>query len=211
MMSFIKKDLLIIKANLKTFLAIFVVYLIMGLFMEDGFDISFLLPFLSVMLFISTFSYDEFNNWHAYAVTLPNGRKNVVKGKYVASIIVVLIISILAIISTIGISIYKNTFILEDMLATLCGSITAIIFILSVMFPIIFKLGIEKGRLAVMVIVFGTVFLISLFGEMLNPVDMKEFFSFIENWYYLVFPILIVASIGISYFISYKIYLKKEF
>lgn len=211
MVSFIKKDLLIIKANLKTFLAIFVIYLIMGIFMEDGFDISFLLPFLSVMLFISTFSYDEFNNWHAYAVTLPNGRKNVVKGKYVASFLLVIITSIVAIISTIGISFYKDTLVLEEMLATLCVTLTAIIFLLSIMFPIIFKFGVEKGRFAVMVIVFGVVFLISMFGQLISSDTLTELFSLIENWYYFVFPIFIVVSIGISYLISLKIYLKKEF
>ena len=37
------------------------------------------------MMFISTFSYDEFNNWNSYVATLPNGRKNAIIAKYIAT------------------------------------------------------------------------------------------------------------------------------
>ena len=66
MIGFIKKDLFMIKNSLKFIGIIFIIYLMMAL--TNTMDVTFLLPFLSVMLMISTFSYDDFNNWNAYAV-----------------------------------------------------------------------------------------------------------------------------------------------
>lgn len=73
MIGFIKKDLFMIKANLKTFLITFVLYLILAI--QGSFDITFVIPLIGIMLFITTFSYDDYNNWNAYVATIPNGRK----------------------------------------------------------------------------------------------------------------------------------------
>ena len=76
MFGLIKKDFLLIKANLRSMMIVFIVYLILTF--QGTFDVTFIVPLIGIMLFISTFSYDDFNNWNSYAVTLPNGRKNVV-------------------------------------------------------------------------------------------------------------------------------------
>lgn len=94
MLGLIKKDLLIVKNNLKLIGIVLTIFLILAL--QDNFDITLALPFIAMIylfvitLFISTFSYDEFNKWDAYAVTLPNGRKNIVKSKYITSIILLI-------------------------------------------------------------------------------------------------------------------------
>lgn len=82
MLGLIKKDFLLIKANSKSMVIIFIVYLMLAF--QGIFDVTFIVPLIGIMLFISTFSYDDFNNWNSYAVTLPNGRKNVVRAKYIA-------------------------------------------------------------------------------------------------------------------------------
>ena len=97
MTGLIKKDLLMIKSNLKMILVILFVFFIMAL--QGEFDISFVPEFIVVMLFISTFSYDEYNKWDAYAITLPNGRNSVVASKYLATLILITIsIIIMAIV-----------------------------------------------------------------------------------------------------------------
>ena len=99
MLGLIKKDFLLIKANLKSMIIIFVIYIMLAF--QGTFDVTFIIPLIGIMLFISTFSYDDFNNWNSYAVTLPNGRKNVVRAKYIASIILTIILAAVAL--TIGI------------------------------------------------------------------------------------------------------------
>ena len=101
MIGFIKKDIAMIKSNFKLMGLLFIVYAVMGLLGEM--DMSFVLPFLSIMIMISTFSYDNYNKWDAYSITLPNGRKNSVKAKYLATILMILIVSIITIILSLDI------------------------------------------------------------------------------------------------------------
>lgn len=210
MLSFIKKDFYVIKANIKTFLIILIVYGFMGA-VGESFDITFLFPFLAVMMFISTFNYDDFNNWNAYAVTLPDGRRNVVRGKYLASLLFMLLTAVVAIILSSSIHIYKGTLLLEEIFLSLISSVTAMVIVLSIMYPIIFKFGIEKGRIIVFTVIVAGAFLIGGIGEIISPNFMKSITTFLDNYYYFVLPLFTIVSIGISYFVSTKIYLKKEF
>ena len=93
MKGLIKKDLLMIKNNLKIVIIIFFVFFIMAL--QGEVDISFAPSLISVMLFMSTFSYDEYNKWDAYVITLPNGRKEAVKAKYISTFIVILFLLVI--------------------------------------------------------------------------------------------------------------------
>ena len=68
MLGLIKKDLFMMKSNIKTLLIILVVYGVMAY--QEQMDLSFILPFMSVMIMISTFSYDAYNNWDAYVLSL---------------------------------------------------------------------------------------------------------------------------------------------
>ncbi len=73
MIGFMKKDIVMIKSNFKLIVVLVILYIAMGL-MGDM-DISFMLPFMCVMIMISSFSYDNYNKWDAYSISLPNGRK----------------------------------------------------------------------------------------------------------------------------------------
>ena len=74
---------------------------------SDGNEVLYFVPvFLSTMLFMSTFSYDDYNKWDAYACTFPSGRTNIVKAKYLAS----LILTVIAIIITYILGIIMGSF-----------------------------------------------------------------------------------------------------
>ena len=96
MLGLIKKDFLIIKNNLKLIIVMLMVFFIMAL--GGQFNISFIPTFIIVMLFISTFSYDEYNNWDAYAITLPGGRKSIVKSKYITSLFLTLLSAVITVL-----------------------------------------------------------------------------------------------------------------
>lgn len=106
MLGLIKKDFLIIKANLKSMVITFIVYLMLAF--QGTFDVTFIIPIIGIMLFISTFSYDDFNNWNSYAVTLPDGRRNVVRAKYIASIILTVVLGIISFSYRNRNQLYKN-------------------------------------------------------------------------------------------------------
>lgn len=206
MLGLIKKDLLIVKSNLKSLIIIFIAFIFMSL--KGDFEISFFIPFMCIMVFVSTFSYDDFNNWNPYAITFPCGRKNIVKSKYIASISLVTVSAIIGLILSF---IVKRTINVESIIPSLIGSLFSISIIISIMYPLNFKYGSEKGR----IILFASIILLSLIAtsiyHFVNLDDLQGVFDFIENVGIVIIPILSVIFIVISYYVSKAIYLKKEF
>lgn len=209
MIGLIKKDLLMIKGNLKLVVIIFLVFFIMAL--QGELDISFVPALISVMLFMSTFSYDEYNKWDAYAITLPNGRKNIVKSKYVATIILILASIIITIIMNIIVGIIHKNLDCEKIFSIMAGCCFGIIIIQSIIYPLIFKYGIEKGRIGLFVGTFGIVALIGLLSKTIKIDIPLNLINFVENYWLIIVPALLIIILFISYKISESIYLKKEF
>ncbi len=210
MIGLIKKDILVLKSNFKILIPIFVIYIFMAF--QGMLDISTLLSFLSVMLMMSTFSYDNLNKWDAYAVTLPNGRKNLVKAKYLATVIVILLTSLVATIVSFIITINKGENInYQYIFITLGATIFATFLFQALMYPIIFKFGLEKARLILFILIFGLIF---LGGFLINKIDFSFLAAVID--YFSNFIVLILLGLGLlvligSYIVSVNIYLKKEF
>lgn len=209
MLGLIKKDFLIIKSNLKLIIAILFVFFIMA--MQGQFDISFIPPFIVVMLFVSTFSYDEYNKWDSYVVTLPNGRKNVVKSKYIASLILIVFAVIVTILLEFLVGLTGISLEFDKFISTLMGSIFAIILVASIMYPLIFKYGIEKGRIGLFILVFGIVGIIGIFRKVFKTYVSLSIISFFNSYWFVTLPLVLITILFISYKISEKIYLKKEF
>ncbi len=210
MLGLVKKDFLLLKANLKTMIIIFIVYLIM--IFQGLFDATFVVPLIGIMLFISTFSYDDFNKWNSYAITLPNGRKNVVKAKYIASIILTVILAILALLLSVMVSYVKTKGInLDEIISSLMGTVLSSVIIISFLYPIMFKFGATNGRIIMFAFVFG---IAAVVGVIANFVDISfaiNILNKLDNCLYIVIPVISIILLGVSYLISNKIYQNKEF
>lgn len=207
MLGLIKKDLLMIKGNLKAVGIIFVIFIGMAIFQDM--NLAFLPVFISFVLFMSTFSYDEYNKWDSYVTTLPNGRKNVVGAKYITTLLLLFASTILTIILSIAIETTRNEFDMKEMLGTIGGSIMATVLLVSITYPIIFKFENEKGRIAMFAVAFlGT----SLFAFLLKSVKVsKNVVLFFEQYGILFLIIVLVILLFGSYLLSKRIYEKKEF
>ncbi len=210
MLGLIKKDFLLIKANLKSMVIIFIVYLILAF--QGTFDVTFIIPLIGIMLFISTFSYDDFNNWNSYAVTLPDGRKNVVRAKYIASIILTVVLGIVALAIGVGISYTKTKGInLDEIISSLMGTVLSSVIIISLLYPIVFKFGATNGRIILFAVVFGVVGVGALITKFIDMTYIINMINGLENYSLISIPIISAILLGISYIISNKIYQSKEF
>lgn len=198
MRGLIVKDLLILKNSLKTFLVVLIIY---GCMIYMGtLDIFFLPPFLSMLMMVSTFNYDNYNKWDFYALTLPKGRKNIVRGKYITTLLVVAITMILVLI--IGLCFLKRADYLES-LQTSLYTFLGISFVIAILYPLIFKYGIEKARIVIFALIFGLV----LIGWIIIKFVDFSFLNNLNNLDFLVNYInyLVLIVIFIVLFISYKI------
>ena len=210
MFGLIKKDFLLIKANLRSMMIVFIVYLILTF--QGTFDVTFIVPLIGIMLFISTFSYDDFNNWNSYAVTLPNGRKNVVRAKYIASIILTVILGIGALAIGIGISYTKtNSINLDEIISSLMGTMLSSVIIITLLYPIVFKFGATNGRIILFAVVFGIAGIGALIAQFVDMTFIINMINRLDSYALVAIPIISVILLGISYLISNKIYQSKEF
>ena len=210
MLGLIKKDFLLIKANLKSMIIIFVIYIMLAF--QGTFDATFIIPLIGIILFLSTFSYDDFNNWNSYAVTLPNGRKNVVRAKYIASTILMIILAVVAFSIGIGISYIKtNSINLDEIISSLMGTMLSIVIINSLLYPIVFKFGATNGRIILFAVVFGIAGIGTLIAQFIDMTPIINIINKLDNYLLIAIPIIYIILLGISYLISSKIYQNKEF
>lgn len=209
MKGLIKKDLFIIKSNLKFILLMFLVFTIMA-FQKEG-DLSSLPSLTSVMLFLSTFSYDEYNKWDSYAITFPRGRKNIVKAKYLSTLILIVTSTLITTILSLGINYLNNNLNSGETLQTSLIVMSITVLLEAIMYPIIFKFGIEKARSFIFIGIFIFTSIISIFIFKAKITFSSELIIFLEKYLLIIAPIIVTVLLLISYYISQKIYLKKEF
>ncbi len=211
MKGLVLKDLLLIKGNLRTLLIVFFGFMVMAL--NNMATVSFIIPFFAVIMCISTFSYDEYNRWNTYAITLPGGRKTIVKSKYIATLLLVILSSIISILASIIIGNINGDINYEKEFSTLLGGLFGIFLIMSIMYPLIYKFGNEKGRL----FLFIGVFLITAVGGVIfNTIDTSginkpAIIDFLDKFGLYLLPMVSLAMLYISYLVSIKIYKSKEF
>ena len=210
MLGMVRKEICVILNNRRFLLVTLMIYILYSAVFDM--DMSFFLPFMASMLSVSSFSYDDYNNWQTYAASLPQGRENIVRSKYVVALCSTLLASVLGFAMSFAVSAIKGTSIsLTDRLSSLFGVLLAIILMLSVLYPIVFKYGAEKGRMALMIMglgIGGTVIVLVRFaGLSVTP----AFLDFLETYLPLIFTVLSITALIVSYFVSKKIYLNKEF
>lgn len=210
MLGLIKKDLFLIKSNLKILIILFIVYGFMSF--QGEMDLSFVLPFISVVIMMSTFSYDTFNKWDAYVITLPDGRKNSVRAKYLATVILIFITTIIITILAVTIS-YVNTKTIdyENIFSTMLGAIFATTLLQSFMYPAIYKLGVEKARVGIFIVVFGIAIIAGIIAKFIDFKPLLQTLDNLGNYWIIILPIAMVVILYISYKISEGIYKKKEY
>lgn len=210
MLGLIKKDFLMLKGNFKTWLILLFVYIVMAF--QESMSLAFLLPFMCVVTMLSTFSYDSYNKWYAYVCSLPDGRKNSVKSKYIATLLLILVTVIITTILTIIIGYYRTkTINLENMEETIVEAIFATTLLQSIMYPTIYKFGVEKARIVIFIVVFGFALIGGVLSKYIDFESIIQGLAFLENYMMIIIPIVIVVMLYISYKISEAIYIRKEY
>lgn len=208
MLGLIKKELLMIKGNFKLITIMLVICCFMSL--QGTTDLSFFAPILVVVACLSTFSYDQYNKWDAYAITLPNGRKNVVKAKYIATLLLGIITIVLSALLEVIIGNMKNGVDYEVVLTLVVGSIMAISVLISIIYPLVFKFGVEKGRIILFIATFAIIAICGILFKQ-DITTQMETTQFLDAYGTVILPVIIFLMLGISYKISQRIYSKKDF
>ena len=210
MLGFIKKDLSIIKGNLKYLTIILVIYMVMGI--TGQMDMSYVVTFMSGVLTITVFRYDDFNHWDAYAATLPNGRKNSVRAKYLATIIILLSLTIFTTVFSLVITLLKSeSIIFETILTSLASNLLGTIIFITLMYPIIYKFGTEKAAIVFFAIFFGIIILGGLIVSNIDFASILKSLDFLKDYFVAILIAVVALFLFLSYKLSIRFEMKKEF
>lgn len=210
MIGLIKKDLFIVIRNLRSLLIIIAVFSLLTL--NGNTDFSFFSIYMSIAIMMSTFSYDEFNKTDAFIAALPNGKTNSIKAKYISTLIVVTVASVFSLILTIISGIIKDNLSLTNSLEMVFMTWLSVLLVQAIFYPVIYKFGVEKGRIGVFALVFGVIILGGVLSGMGLKINMpSNILASFESFLQYVLPAFIILVYALSYFLAKKIYLKKEF
>ncbi len=211
MLGLIKKDLLMIKGTIKFIGIITIVYAIIAIVEGDLNGVAFI-PALVCIMMMTTFSYDEFNKTDAYVTTFPCGKKNVVKAKYIATIILFIASTLISVILSSAIGIINGNFDFQYSLEIALGTAIGVSIFQCLFYPVIYKFGIEKSRIGIFIFAFAIVGIGTLIAK--SGISLNIFYnigSFLDNYGVVIIPIITIILWCISYWISARIYTKKEF
>lgn len=193
----------------KKYLLICAVMCIWAFTMKNPGFISMYITICSSMMVLSSFSYDEYSKFEKYALTMPIEKKTLVQEKYALMLIAV----VGGTLAGIPLSGLLNLIVKEDFMeliavAIVLGSVFLITY--SVIFPTIFKEGVEKARMQ-MVGVYMVIFIaIFLFAKSLGQTEGFSSFHFL-NWMVPAGAMLVAAIVFVlSYVKSLKVIEKKE-
>lgn len=214
MKGLILKDILFVKNFSKMIFVLVIAFAIMG-YNGDGYSIAFYLPFIAIMISLTTFNYDTFNNWDTYLLSFPIKRKEIVKAKYIFAFLTVILSMILAFLFVFLTMCLKQFFVFDGMLLQFGVGLFTVLLVISFTYPLIYKFGSEKGRIWLFVIFFGIGAVLCLFGYIMNALHITipyhDILPFIKTYGISIGGVIMLFLFYLSYKISCHIYEKKEF
>lgn len=214
MLGFMLKDVYAMKKQIKIVLLLSLFYIGISIVNKNIAFLSFLVLFADMGLILAAFSYDDKGHWEKYARILPISYQKMVLSRYTE----VLIVNgaMFAIFMPITIFLKEPE---QEVLEVFSFMVTAIcigIILLSIMFPVVYKIGLEKARIMIFVLVFIPVFLVTILKTMDININMAQLAAnpiveYISYHLYFIGPLIAAVFLVVSYLISKPIVANKEY
>lgn len=205
MIGLILKDLLNLRKYGVTVAAIIAFYLIFTMSTNETDFITGMIILLFTMMSITSFSYDNLAKWDVYALSLPISKKDMVVSKYLLAIFLMVVGTIISIL--VGIFVSKIKPITGAELATsFYGFFCGLVLFISVLFPLIYKYGVEKARLLILIVFTVPALFLYLLGSFGIPMPDESQMKYLA----MFSPIFLILALFISAYISIEIYKRKE-
>ena len=153
MIGLILKDMYVMKRYMKTLLILLIGYIFLGYTMNNILFMGSWLLIIFAMLSITSFSYDDAAKWNNYALTMPIRRIDLVRSKYVLSLLLILAGSVLSLVFSVTLTLAKGSPVTSELFYSQAAVVFIAIFIISAVLPLMIKFGAEKARIMMFIIV----------------------------------------------------------
>ena len=210
------KDILNLRNYMKQLILVFVFFIAYGIFLKNGTFVGTMITLMLSMQVITTMSYDEYAKWDKYALTMNINRKDIIISKYIFFTISIIIGIVVGITTSIAINqIAKLDTGMNEIIVTsiVVPCVFAILF--SIIIPVVFKTGVEKGRIVMMLILFIPAILVGAIVKISEKANITmpspSNLEILMKFGVLGLVLLTILAVFISYKVSLSIYNKKEF
>ncbi len=201
------KDLYMMTKYCRVYLLISVVFCALSLAESSNLFMAFYPCMLCGMIPVNLLAYDERSRWLQYSETMPYTRAQIVSGKYLIGLCTQLaVLIIMGILQAVRMS-SAGEFRLGEYAVLMILLLTMSLLSTSICLPFIFKLGVEKGRMAYYIMVgivcAGSVISSNFVSNGIQPGGNIN----------LIIPIVCLVGIGIyvlSWYMSVVFYRKRE-
>ena len=196
------KDIINMKAQTKILVLLIVFQFFVAISIENTSMLGGIIAIMAAMLPITAMAYDEKAKWDRYALTMPITRRDLVLSKYYLG----LGFSVIAFALNFIINLILGYYPLKEILLLTSILFGAGILFLIFVLPVMFKYGVEKGRIVMMLLIFSP----TAAAILLQKVDIAPpSQAFLDQLVYVV-PAALVVLLGLSILLSMRIYQKKE-
>lgn len=205
MIGLLIKDLYTLKRQLRIVVLISVIYFAVAVLSKNLGMFTGIAMMYAIVLPITSMAYDEQCKWDRYALATPLSRTTIVLSKYVLGVL----LNIVGVLLVCAAHLTGARFGLSvdgELLPTVFGMSTGALAVMSVILPLMYKFGVEKARL-IMVIVFLVPFLLVMAA---SRFQLELSLDLVKQYVYLL-PVAVIGMILVSLYCSIRIYKGKEF
>ncbi len=215
MLALLKKDFLVLKKSCAVYLALLVFYTIFGAVNGDfSMFNAFVVLMITIMLPVTSLSYDERTKWDVYGMSLPVSRRTVVLSKYAFTWTAALCCAGISLFVNTAFELVNSRGLSPDVLSQplMLAGIGLLVNDLSM--PVMYQFGVEKGRYIMM----GGIWVIALGPMIIMKVFEMNLYDALEGIYLRLNSIGIAAGLlavvvvvtALSLMLSTAIYERKE-
>lgn len=216
MKGLILKDIYSIRITQKTYVLLFLFLCVFGYWMKSPGYVGTMCIVVFATAVLSLFNADQYYHWDTYAAALPLGKRIIVRARYMLIIVMTLGLAVFTAIMTGATAALLGMSVSEQVISSV--SMCMIIPIFSgIIIPVIYKLGVEKGRVIFMMLFLIPFLVLTLLKDLIRGTAVEKLLVNLQqnpNGQVIIAGILLAVSIlvlAVSYMISIRIYSNKEF
>ena len=216
MKGLILKDIYSIRITQKTYVLLFLFLCVFSYLMKSQGYVGTMCIVVFATVVLSLFNADQYYHWDTYAAALPLGKRIIVRARYMLIIVMTLGLAVFTAIMTGATAALLGMSVSEQVISSV--SMCMIIPIFSgIIIPVIYKLGVEKGRVIFMMLFLIPFLVLTLLKDLIRGTAVEKLLVNLQqnpNGQVIIAGILLAVSIlvlAVSYMISIRIYSNKEF
>lgn len=173
-----------------------------------------LLLILSIVAPVELLKKEHLSGFNIYTLTLPVTRQMIVRSQYILFVLSALIGVVIIFLLSLWVSTFNDTFMLNQMLPTIIRSLSLVLIVGSLVYPLNYILGYERVEGAIFVAGFVALTIPAYIVS--SAIEFKEIYlSFLpietNTLMIILYILMALASLSVSYVMTQQIFQKKEY